>query len=91
MTTFGDEKLSLIQKFSSLCILALIFFGLVFGWIVTKALEGNMINHAREDTATFIRKEMGTAFRSDELIEAAKNPGHKPFAKEMEQLALTTF
>ena len=84
------EKLSLLSKFSLVCVFALMIFGYTFGRIVTQGYERNMIMHSKNDTAVHLRKIMGKTFSSDELTELGKNPGSSAFCKKMKRLALDT-
>ena len=82
------DKMSLLSKFSLVCMVALMVFCYTFGRIVTRAYERNMITHAKDDTATFLRKVMGKTFQPHELAELGKNPGSSAFCKKMKPLAL---
>lgn len=48
------KDISLIRRFSLLCIAAMVFFGLTMGWLVVKSMEHNMLGRATHNIATGI-------------------------------------
>ena len=82
--------MSLLSKFSLVCMFALVVFGYTFGRIVTQAYEKNTVAHAKNDTADYLRKVMRKTFEPSEFWELEKKPGSPAFCQKMKQLALAS-
>ena len=81
------QKLTLIQRFSILCIIALIFFGVVFGWIITKALENAMLERSKQGTASIVSEEVWKEFASADFITTKIRLDYKNFSAKMKHLS----
>jgi PAS domain S-box-containing protein len=75
--------LSPVQRFSLLCLAALVSVGILFGWRVTAAFEANMLARAKELTAGFVADEVLTAFGAAELLTPKTGEQYAPFTFRM--------
>ena len=80
------RKLTLIQRFSILCIIALIFFGAVFGWIITKALEHAMLERSKQLIANTVSEEVKKEFAGSELFTPKAGSDYQDLSAKIKHL-----
>lgn len=81
------RKMTLIQRFSLLCLVALVLFGIVFGWIVTTSLEHNMLMRSNQITVSIILEEVRNEFVADDLITPKIGSDYDAFTKRVKHLS----
>ena len=81
-------KLSLLQRFGLLCLLALIVFAFIFGAIVTSLLENDSLERSKQLTAALISKEVNNELLPGELTAPETGHALKAFSKKIRHLSL---
>ncbi len=82
------KKLTLIQKFSLLCVIMLVLFGVTLGWIVTTSLERNMFLRSKQITAQFVRDEIESEFALAELTTPKLGSDYDDFSEKVSHINL---
>jgi len=62
------KNITLLQRFSILSLMSLVFASIAFGWIITYILEQDIILRSRELTAKIVSEEAGKEFSIAELV-----------------------
>lgn len=77
------RKLTLIEKFSFLCLFSLLLLGIVFGLIVNNFLEQNMLIRSKQITASIVSKVVRNDF-----IEPKIGTNYNVFAGKNKRLPI---
>ncbi len=81
-------KLSLIQRFSVLCFAALIAFGIAFGWVVSNALERNMLKRAHDQTAKAVAGHVRADFAPEDFLAPKTGAEYDSFSRKVRAIPL---
>ena len=82
------RKITLIQKFSILCLAVLVLFGIVFGWIITTSLEHNLLDRSKKVTAIIVSEEVQKELADTDLITPKMGSEFDAFAERVKHLSL---
>src|SRR4030042_2035411 len=82
------RKITLIQKFSLLCLAVLVLFGIVFGWIITTSLEHNILDRSKKVTAIIVSEEVQKELADTDLITPKMGSEFDAFAERVKHLSL---
>lgn len=82
------RKITLIQKFSLLCLAVLVLFGIVFGWIITTSLEHNLLDRSKKVTAIIVSEEVQKELADTDLITPKMGSEFDAFAERVKHLSL---
>ncbi len=82
------RKITLIQKFSILCLAVLVLFGIVFGWIITTSLECNILDRSKKVTAIIVSEEVQKELADTDLITPKMGSEFDAFAERVKHLNL---
>src|SRR4030042_6373810 len=82
------RKITLIQKFSILCLAVLVLFGIVFGWIITNSLECNILDRSKKVTASIVSEEVQKELADTDLITPKMGSEFDAFAERVKHLSL---
>jgi len=82
------RKITLIQKFSILCLAVLVLFGIVFGWIITTSLEHNILDRSKKVTAIIVSEEVQKELADTDLITPKMGSEFDAFAERVKHLSL---
>lgn len=82
------RKITLIQKFSLLCLAVLVLFGIVFGWIITNSLECNILDRSKKVTAIIVSEEVQKELADTDLITPKMGSEFDAFAERVKHLSL---
>lgn len=82
------RKITLIQKFSILCLAVLVLFGIVSGWIITTSLEHNLLERSKKVTASIVSQEVQHEFTAVDLITPKVGSEFDAFAERVKHLRL---
>lgn len=82
------RKITLIQKFSILCLAVLVLFGIVSGWIITTSLEHNLLERSKKVTASIVSQEVQHEFTAVDLITPKGGSEFDAFAERVKHLRL---
>lgn len=80
------RALTLIQKFSLLCFLALLLFAVVFGFVVTSSLEENMVSRTKDLTAKIISDEVRRGFSAGDFDGVKSGVAYDEFSQRLERI-----
>jgi len=82
------RKITLIQKFSLLCLVVLVLFGIVSGWIITTSLECNILDRSKKVTASIVSQGVQHEFTAVDLITPKVGSEFDAFAERVKHLSL---
>ena len=82
------SRMTLIQRFSVLCLLALVAFGVLLGWVVTVSLERNMLDRSKQLVAEVVADEVRKEFAGDDLTTPKTGADYATFSDAMAHLSL---
>lgn len=82
------SKITLIQRFSFLCLAAMAFFAVAFGIVVTNFIEQNMITRSKQVTANFIAHEIINEFAAEEFKSPKSGAMYDVYQKKISHLSL---
>jgi hypothetical protein len=82
------KKLTLIQRFSLLCVIMLVLFGVTLGWIVTTSLERNMLLRSKQITAQLVHNEIESEFAMAELTTPKLGSDYDDFSEKVNHINL---
>jgi len=82
------NRLSLVQKFSLLLLVALTLFGFVLGKIITSTMHANMINRSNELAANFIADEIRDHLQVEDFSTSFKEDVYKRLTDQIKALNL---
>lgn len=88
MTKLTLKNTTLLQRFSLLSLMALIIFGIVFGWIITTALEQDMLARSERITANIISKAVQNECTVAELINPKTGADYDAFTEKVTHFSL---
>ncbi len=77
-----------LKRFSFICILCLSIFGLIFGWLVTRSIEANMLARSRQLTAEFILQVVTREFLPEDLSTPRNGNDYELFSRKVSQRVL---
>lgn len=79
--------MTLLQRFSFLCLVALILFGIAFGWLITLSLEYNMLKRSKKITASLVSEEVRKEFGDADLITPKMGSDFDLFSEKVKHLS----
>lgn len=82
------SALSPLQRFSLITLCALVLFGLLFGFLVTRSIEQNMLERSRQLSAEYISKVVTTEFSPQELDTPGYGADYTAFASKIGKIVL---
>ena len=82
------SRLSLIQRFSILCFTALILFGIALGWVVSNALERNMLKSAHDQTAETVAGYVQAEFAPGDFLAPKTGAEYDSFSTKVRTIPL---
>lgn len=82
------KNLTLVQRFTLLCLVALAVFGTALGWLVTSTLEEDMLHRSHHITASIIVQEVGNEFKVEDLREPKTGADYEAFTQKVNHLSL---
>jgi len=85
---FLMRNFSLVKKFSTVLLVALILFGFVLGKIISSTLRENMMTRSTEITANFLRHEIRNHLTLDQLITQENSSCYQEIANRIAELNL---
>ncbi len=80
--------MSLIQRFSLLCLLALVLFGILLGWTVSSSMEHSMFQRVVQETAHIVTQNTEKHFTVDALAQPVAEKDLADFDRQIEHLSL---
>ncbi len=80
------KRLTLVQRFSLLCLGTLVCFGVGFGWVVTSVLEHNMVARSEQLTASFVIDEVKKEFSEDDFTVPKSNSNYDAFSETVQHI-----
>ena len=83
------SRMTLIQRFSVLCLLALVAFGVLLGWVVTVSLERNMLDRSKQLVAEVVADEVRKEFAGDDLTTPKTGADYATFSDAMAEETIT--
>lgn len=81
------KRLTLVQKFSLLCLGTLVVFGVGLGWIVTSSLEQTALIRSKTITASFVIDEMKKEFSEDDFVVPKLSSDYEVFSKRIKEIS----
>lgn len=87
MSRLAWRKTTLVQRFSLLCLAALILFGVALGWIVTSSLERNMLQRSEQLVASIVSDEVRNEFAAADLVTPKLGSEYDVFSDKMSHLS----
>ncbi|MHB8881296.1 MAG: two-component system sensor histidine kinase NtrB [Thermodesulfovibrionales bacterium] len=78
--------MTLLQKFSLICLLAFFVFGLSLGFIITNSLEHFMLEESKQTTAAHVIEEVRHEFRPDDFRSAKAGDDYDLFLARIKHL-----
>lgn len=81
------KNITLLQRFSILSLISLVFVSISLGWVMTYNLEQDTLLRSKEMTAKIISEEAGKEFSIDE-ITTPKIDNYEDFSKKLRHLTL---
>jgi two-component system, NtrC family, sensor kinase len=82
------RRMSLLQKFSLICLVVLILLGVMLNLSINYLMEKNLIRHAEEMTAAVVENEVLHELQRNELLAPKLGESYAPFSKKIEHLSL---
>lgn len=84
------KKITLLQRFSILSLISLVFVSIALGWVMTYNLEQDTLLRSKKMTAKIISEEAGKEFSIDSIdeITTLKIDNYEDFSKKMRHLTL---
>lgn len=82
------KRLSLLQKFSLICLAVLILLGVLLNLSINYLLEKNLIRHAEETTAAVVTNEVLNELQFAELLAPKQGDSYAPFSTKIQHLSL---
>lgn len=82
------NKLSLLQKFSFICLVTLVLLGVMLNLSINYLMEKNLIRHAEEMTAAVVVNEVLHELQPEELLTPKLGASYAPFSAKVEHLSL---
>ncbi len=82
------RKLTLVQRFTLLCLVALAVFGTASGWLVASTLEEDMLHRSNHITASIIAQEVRNEFKAENLRAPKTGADYESFTQEVKHLSL---
>jgi len=82
------KKMTLIQRFSIISLIAMILFSLAFGKIVGSSLEQDMLRDFIEVSADIVPQNVIKHFKPADFITSKTGSDYQEFSEEMEHLSL---
>lgn len=80
------SNLSPLQRFSISTFIAMAFFGTMFGWVMARSIEQNMVDRSRQLSAQYISSVVVREFSPDELQTARQGEAYEAFSKKVGHL-----
>lgn len=84
--TSMETGLTPLQRFSILTFAAMALFGAIFGWLVARAIEQNMIERSRHLSAQYISDVVKREFSEVELETPQVAAAYEHFSRKVEKL-----
>lgn len=82
------SSLTPLQRFSFITLCALFLFGLLFGILVTRSIEQNMLERSRQLSAEYISKVVSSEFSPQELSTPRSGADYAVFASKIGRIVL---
>jgi PAS domain S-box-containing protein len=82
------KNLSLLQKFSLICLVALILLGILLNLSIHHLMERNLIHHAEEMTTAVVINEVTRELTAAELQAPKAGAEYRAFSEKIKQLSL---
>ena len=82
------KKLTLIQKFSLLCLITIVLFGFALAWVVTSFIERNMLIRSEETTAEFVHEEIKRELSLADITTPKFASDYDDFSQKVSHLTL---
>lgn len=82
------RKMTLIQRFSILCLITLVFIGIAFGRKVTTILEEDMLSRTKQIVAIFISDVVKKELTGVDLVSPKVGVRYAEFSKIVAGLSL---
>ncbi len=79
------KNITLLQRFSTLSLLSLVFVSISLGWVMTYNLEQDVLSRSKEMTAAIISEEAGKEFSIEELTVPKIN-NYDEFSEKLKYL-----
>ncbi|MBI5100447.1 MAG: PAS domain S-box protein [Nitrospirae bacterium] len=80
--------MTLLQKFSLICLAAFLAFGLSLGFIITNSLEHFMIEESKQTTAALVSEAVSREFTPDDFLSAKTADAYDLFSRRVKRLTL---
>ncbi len=80
--------MTLLQKFSLICLVAFCVFGLSLGFIITNSLERFMVEESKQTTAALVIEEARHEFVPEDFLAAKTGEDYDRFSGRVEHLTL---
>jgi signal transduction histidine kinase len=84
----SPSSLTPLQRFSLISLCALVLFGLLFGLLVTRSIEQNMLERSRQLSAEYISKVVSSEFTPQELSTPRSESDYTAFASKIGKIVL---
>ncbi len=81
------RKMTLIQRFSLVSLVAIVLFGVVFGWVITTSLERNMLMWSKQMAASIVSDEVKKEFTVADFVTPKTGPDYDVFSERMGRLS----
>jgi hypothetical protein len=82
------STLTPLQRFSLISLCALVLFGLLFGLLVTRSIEQNMLERSRQLSAEYISTVVSSEFTPQELSTPRSGANYTAFASKIGKIVL---
>ncbi|MEE8470023.1 MAG: hypothetical protein V3S51_01695, partial [Dehalococcoidia bacterium] len=80
------RRITLVQRFSILCLVALTLLALASGWITSASMERNMLSRSELLLASIVSEEVEKEFEAGDLITPKVGSDYERFSEEMGHL-----
>ncbi len=80
--------MSLIQRFSILCFVALALIGSLLGWTISTSMERHMLERAIQETSNIVQQNTVKHFKASDLLSPKTGSEFEHFSEEVEHLSL---
>jgi PAS domain S-box-containing protein len=88
MESINMPKMTLIQRFSFLCFIALVFFGVGFGWISSTIMERKFLMRSKQTTANIVSGNVREHFKSNDFRSPKIGSDYDNFFEKMRHISL---
>lgn len=82
------KKLSLIQRFSIISLIAIILVGLAFGYFINEIIKKDMLKNSIRETKLIIHNKVVNNFTPSDLQNPRNGPDYDEFSQQIHYILL---